>query len=96
MARNTEASIQASTHSNTRTNSRSTKPKNIRKNAVSKNNKTISRKKPLKLDIISTDQRLQMIRELAYSFAEQRGFIAGNEQADWLQAEHEIDAILIN
>jgi len=63
---------------------------------VSKDNKTISRKRPLKLDIISTEQRLQLIRELAYSFAEQRGFIAGDEQADWLQAEQKIDASLIN
>ena len=35
-----------------------------------------------------------MIAESAYFKAERRGFAPGNEVADWLEAEREVDAIL--
>lgn len=35
--------------------------------------------------------RRQMIAEAAYYRAERRGFAPGNEMADWLQAEADID-----
>ncbi len=38
--------------------------------------------------------RQQMIAEAAYYIAEERNFTAGNEVADWLQAERDIDARL--
>jgi hypothetical protein len=38
--------------------------------------------------------REQMIAEAAYFRAEQRGFAPGNEMADWLQAEADVEAIL--
>ena len=40
------------------------------------------------------DDRLGMIAEAAYIKAEKRGFIAGDEQECWLEAEQEIDALI--
>jgi hypothetical protein len=37
-------------------------------------------------------ERHRRICELAYRRAEQRGFAAGNELEDWLEAEREVDA----
>ena len=37
-------------------------------------------------------ERHRRISELAYKRAEQRGFAAGNETDDWLDAEREVDA----
>jgi hypothetical protein len=37
--------------------------------------------------------REQMIAEAAYFRAEQRGFAPGNEMADWLQAEADVEAV---
>lgn len=45
--------------------------------------------------IISDDERMQLIAEAAYLKAETRGFITGGEQNDWLEAEKEIDAMLL-
>ena len=42
----------------------------------------------------SDDDRLSMIAEAAYIKAENRGFIVGDEQACWLEAELEIDALI--
>jgi len=39
--------------------------------------------------------RHEMIENLAYYYAESRGFISGHELEDWLAAETEIDARLI-
>jgi hypothetical protein len=36
-----------------------------------------------------------MISEAAYFRAEQRGFVAGDDLADWLAAESGIDALLL-
>jgi len=38
--------------------------------------------------------REQMIAEAAYFRAEQRGFVPGNEMADWLQAEADMEALV--
>lgn len=39
--------------------------------------------------------RRQWIAEAAYCRAQQRGFAAGHEQADWLAAEKEFNAMLV-
>jgi len=39
----------------------------------------------------SAEQRM-MIAEAAYFIAEHRGFVAGDELGDWLQAEREIQS----
>ena len=36
-----------------------------------------------------------MISEAAYFRAEQRGFLVGDDLADWLAAEAEVDALLL-
>ena len=43
---------------------------------------------------VSEDMRRGMIAESAYLRAERRGFAPGNENADWLAAEAEVDALL--
>lgn len=43
---------------------------------------------------INVDMRHAMIAEAAYYHAEKRGFAAGNELQDWLDAEVEIDMLL--
>lgn len=44
---------------------------------------------------ISLEERFQMISEAAYFRAEQRGFLVGDDLADWLAAETEVDALLL-
>jgi len=43
---------------------------------------------------VSADVRRGMIAEAAYLRAERRGFAPGQEEADWLAAEKEVDAQL--
>lgn len=43
---------------------------------------------------ISTEERQSMIREAAYYRAERRGFHPGDEMADWLAAESEVDSLI--
>jgi len=43
---------------------------------------------------ISPEDRRAMIAESAYLRAERRGFAPGHEEADWLAAEEEVDALL--
>ena len=43
---------------------------------------------------ISADARRAMIAEAAYLRAEKRGFAPGQEDADWLAAEAEVDRLL--
>lgn len=43
---------------------------------------------------ISDQERREMIAKAAYYRAQQRNFAPGDEQADWLAAEAEVDAIL--
>lgn len=44
---------------------------------------------------ISADERIRMISEAAYYRAEQRGFRGGDPERDWLEAEAEVDALLL-
>lgn len=41
---------------------------------------------------ISPDRRRVLISQLAYCFAERRGFVPGGELQDWLRAEAEVDS----
>ncbi len=43
---------------------------------------------------VSAETRSRMIAEAAYYIAEKRGFIHGHHDADWAQAEKQIDALL--
>src|SRR5579864_6104052 len=43
---------------------------------------------------VTDEARRTMIAENAYLRAERRGFTPGNEDADWLAAEQEVDALL--
>lgn len=44
---------------------------------------------------VDPQQRAALIAEAAYFRAEKRGFTPGNETADWLAAEAEVDATLL-
>ena len=39
-------------------------------------------------------ERQAMIAKAAYFIAQQRGFGGGNEAADWIQAEQQVDLVL--
>jgi Protein of unknown function (DUF2934) len=43
---------------------------------------------------VSADERLRMIADCAYFLAQARGFMPGDTQSDWLEAEARIDAQL--
>lgn len=43
---------------------------------------------------VDAAERLRMIAEAAYYIAEKRGFSHGNHDADWAEAERQIDALL--
>jgi len=45
-----------------------------------------------KRDDVDPDERRRRIAEAAYYRAERRGFAAGYEDADWLDAEKELDS----
>ena len=69
--------------------------------ATVKSKKTSQKKKPVlsvkskrKSNYKSEQDYQEMIAEAAYYKAEQRGFIPGFEEEDWLQAESEIIAML--
>jgi hypothetical protein len=44
---------------------------------------------------VTQEERSRMVATAAYFRAEQRGFASGDEVADWLAAEAEVDAILL-
>ncbi len=44
---------------------------------------------------VDVDARRQLIAECAYLRAEQRGFAGGSPEQDWLEAEMEIDQLLL-
>lgn len=50
--------------------------------------------RPGKAGIVSPGDRCRLISHAAYLRAERRGFAPGNELADWLEAEAEVDALL--
>jgi len=43
--------------------------------------------------VLTPSVRHRLISEAAYFLAERRGFAPGNEWADWLEAEREVNAI---
>ena len=45
-------------------------------------------------DAVDADRRRALIAQAAYFRAERRGFRAGGEEQDWLEAESEVDALL--
>jgi hypothetical protein len=59
--------------------------------------KPMSRKKPAPAaaTFVGLEQRGALIAEAAYFRAEKRGFAPGHELEDWLQAEAEVDARLL-
>jgi hypothetical protein len=44
---------------------------------------------------ITPEERHRMIRDAAYYRAERRGFVGGDPRQDWLDAENEIDQLLM-
>ncbi len=44
--------------------------------------------------IISSEQRLAMIRTAAYYLGQKRGYMGGSELDDWVRAEREIDNLI--
>jgi hypothetical protein len=44
---------------------------------------------------VSAEQREQMIRDTAYFLAQRRGFTEGNPEVDWVEAEAEINRLLL-
>ncbi|MBZ5640828.1 MAG: DUF2934 domain-containing protein [Acidobacteriia bacterium] len=48
------------------------------------------------LSTIPQNQRRKLIAEAAYLKAERRGFRGGTPERDWLDAEAEVDAILLH
>ncbi|NOX43417.1 MAG: DUF2934 domain-containing protein [Gammaproteobacteria bacterium] len=87
MARSNQETSASKTSASKEVSSKSsTKPVKTKQNST----KTIQTE-----EIVSTEQRLQMIRDTAYNIAEQRGFTPGNEHTDWLQAETRVDALLL-
>ena len=44
---------------------------------------------------VDAETRMRLIARAAYLRAEQRGFIGGNSEQDWLDAEIEIDSLLL-
>ncbi|MBZ5640843.1 MAG: DUF2934 domain-containing protein [Acidobacteriia bacterium] len=48
------------------------------------------------LSTIRQNQRRKLIAEAAYLKAERRGFWGGSPERDWLDAEAEVDAILLH
>jgi len=45
--------------------------------------------------VVAPEERLRMIAEAAYFKAESRGFQGGSTDRDWIEAESEIDAMLL-
>ena len=43
---------------------------------------------------VSAEQRQEMVREAAYFRAQARGFASGHEEADWLDAEADVQELL--
>lgn len=57
---------------------------------MAKTGKTRSKQQDTQTSDLSVDEFRSMVAEAAYYKAEQRGFMAGFEQQDWIQAENEI------
>lgn len=73
----------------------STKKSTARKKSAAKTTKSKTTSKSTKASpSVSAEQREQMIRDAAYFRAESRGFVGGNPEQDWLDAEVEIDKLV--
>jgi len=53
------------------------------------------RSTPAVAHFVAHEQRAALIAEAAYFRAEKRGFAPGHDTEDWLQAEAEVDALLL-
>jgi len=69
----------------------STSTKANKKAAPSKKNKTKAPSRKRTVKVVDPILRQQMIAETAYFNAQQRNFTPGNDIADWLSAETEVD-----
>ena len=70
-------------------------PTTVKSKKTSKKKKPVLSVKTKKTNPYKPDQDYQeMIAEAAYYKAEQRGFIPGFEEEDWLEAENEIMSML--
>jgi len=56
--------------------------------------RSASSQKPSVSRFVTPEQRRHMIEEAAYFIAEQRGFSQGDCDADWINAEAQIDKML--
>jgi len=71
-----------------------------KKAAPKKVEETIAVKKPAakkvatSIPVVSDDERMQMVATAAYYKAEQRGFVGGNPEQDWSDAEREVNELL--
>ena len=61
--------------------------------ATPKNSAPATKAAPAKA-AVTPAERQAMIAKAAYFIAQQRGFGGGNEAADWIQAEQQVDAVL--
>lgn len=52
--------------------------------------------RPLTGASVDAETRYRMIERAAYLRAEQRGFAGGNPEQDWLEAEAEVDRLLLD
>ena len=57
--------------------------------------KAVARAKAAAPRAISAEERVRLISEAAYFRAEKRGFRDGDPERDWLEAEAEVDALLL-
>ena len=67
----------------------------IRNREIPRDGRSISDQKAAVMFTPSADDLREMIARRAYSFFEERGAGCGNEQADWLRAEQEVIAMLM-
>ncbi len=72
------------------------KSSTARKKAASTVRNTSSKARQKKTPLtITAEERIRMIREAAWLRAERRGFVGGSPEQDWLEAEQEIDTMLM-
>lgn len=62
--------------------------------SVKKASKTAAKGKQAKMKEAQSPERERMIAEAAYYHAQQRGFAAGCDLDDWLQAEREVSQFI--
>lgn len=70
-----------------------TKSADVSKKKIRKRAPARKKTPPAPIEMTS-EERWRMIAVAAYHKAEKRGFLPGKESDDWIEAEHEIDALL--